>query len=324
MNNLVIFSENQSEKWHQLRLEDITSTDIAALYGFSPYLSEYQVYYFKKNKQINTIEEDNRIRWGNALEEAIAYEVAKDFKWEVKPLKTYMRLEDLKIGSSFDFEIVNHPDGDGILEIKNVDFLQYKNKWIDDGSGDIQAPLHIEIQLQHQLLVSNRTWGAIAVLIGGNDHKVLIRKREDDLINDIKEKVKEFWEKFDKGIEPKIDYKKDSEFISNVVYGMSQEKKIIEADKEVEVLISAYLKINREIKQKKEELTEHRAKILEKIKDAEKVKSIYGILNCNMIKEKKGEIITEDMVGNVIGARAAFRNFRFTPVKPSLKEIENG
>jgi hypothetical protein len=86
------------------------------------------------------------------------------------------------MGASFDFEIVGIEDqragtipltlqelflqhGPGILEIKNVDRAVFASDWLkvdeeNEGSKFIEPPGHIDIQLQHQLHVRDRSSGA--------------------------------------------------------------------------------------------------------------------------------------------------------------------
>ena len=125
------------EQWLQARTKDVTSTEVSALYGLSPYLSEFELFHQKRDGVVVKIEPNERMRWGNRLEAAIAHGAAEDQGWDISKLNVYMRDADAKIGSSFDFEIKSKSDGPGILEIKNVDWLQYQKNWIDDGNGNI-------------------------------------------------------------------------------------------------------------------------------------------------------------------------------------------
>ena len=135
------------EQWLQERTKDVTSTEVSALYGLSPYKTEFELFHEKRDGLVVNIQSNERMRWGNRLEAAIAHGAAEEMGWQIAKLNVYMRDIDARIGSSFDFEIKSSSQGPGILEIKNVDWLQYQRNWIDDGAGNIEAPEHIELQI---------------------------------------------------------------------------------------------------------------------------------------------------------------------------------
>ncbi|RAZ83433.1 YqaJ viral recombinase family protein [Cereibacter johrii] len=121
------------------------------------------------------------------------------------------------MGSSFDWEILTWPDdpltlcGHGILEVKNTDWLQFRSKWNDD--GELMAPPHIELQVQHQLWVSGRQWAAIVVLVGGNDLRMTVRVRNEVIIGKIRDRCAAFWASIDAGTPPDPDYTRDGDAI---------------------------------------------------------------------------------------------------------------
>ena len=149
------------QQWLQERAKDVTSTEVSALFGLSPYKTEFELFHEKRDNAIVAIPENERMKWGNRLESIIAHSAAEDYGWEIAKLNVYMRKPEYRMGSSFDFEILSSSDGPGILEIKNVDGIQYAKNWIDDGQGNIEAPNHIEMQIQHQMEVADREWTAL-------------------------------------------------------------------------------------------------------------------------------------------------------------------
>ncbi len=68
--------------------------------------------------------------------------------------------------------------GDGVLEIKTASTFT-RDLW-DDG-----VPMRYQIQVQHQLACTGLEWGAIAVLIGGNQYREGELERDDELIAEI-------------------------------------------------------------------------------------------------------------------------------------------
>ncbi|MCK5561232.1 MAG: YqaJ viral recombinase family protein, partial [Thermoplasmata archaeon] len=156
-----IINPSNEKEWLELRTQDITSTEIGALFGISPYVTEYELWHRKKNQTIVDFEENERMKWGTLLQDSIAAGIAEEQGWQIRRMDEYIRGSELRLGSSFDFSI--EPDeankDKALLEIKNVDSLIFKQQWLkNEETGKLEAPLHIEIQVQHQLLVSGRQY----------------------------------------------------------------------------------------------------------------------------------------------------------------------
>lgn len=263
-----ITPKNEKE-WLALRTKDVTSTEISALFGISPYCTEFELWHRKKNNTSVDFEETERMTWGTRLQDAIAKGIAEDNKWKVRRMKEYMRIPELRIGSSFDFSIEG-PDP-GILEVKNVDSLQYKQGWNIDSEGNVEAPPHIEIQVQHQLAVSCRQYAHIGAFIGGN--KVVLLKREPDLaiIQAIKDKVQLFWKSIEEGKEPKPNFVRDAEFISKL-YHYAEPGKYVDVSQNAEftALAKRHKELGSAMKACEEERDALKAQMLMIIGDAEK------------------------------------------------------
>jgi len=201
------------QQWLELRTHDITSTESAALFNASPYVTQFELWHAKRDRQQIHVADNERMVWGKRLEPVIAAGIAEDNGWKCEPLKEYMRHSTVtRMGASFDFSVTCPVRGPGILEIKNVDFIQFKRAWIDD-EEEGEAPTHIEFQLQHQLEVSDRAWGAIGVLIGGNAPRVFIRGRDRDIGAAINQRIEAFWKSVDAGFAPEPDFSRDADAV---------------------------------------------------------------------------------------------------------------
>ena len=131
------------EHWLSLRAQDLTSTDVAALFGMSPYKTKFELWHEKRSGEPVRIAQNDRMKWGTRLQDSIASGIAHDNGFSVDRFDGYMRIPSERIGSSFDFFM----EPNGILEIKNVDALIFRDGWIVE-NGEIEAPLHIEMQVQ--------------------------------------------------------------------------------------------------------------------------------------------------------------------------------
>lgn len=300
------------QDWLNLRAKDITSTEVSALFGLSPYLSHFELWHRKSTNTTVSIEETERMKWGTRLEAAIAQGAADEYGWEIKPFKQYLSLPQLRIGSSFDFKVTS--PSPAILEIKNVDTSVFHRHWLEDGER-IEAPQHIELQVQHQLEVADMEQAYIVALVGGNTMKLIHRMRDREVGAAIRQKVAAFWDSIAKNTPPQPDYRTDAEFILRRLYGNAQEGKVVEAGPQIDELLQKYYRLNQEIGELEDIQKGVKAQIVSNIGDASKVLVPSGTLSCGNSKASPGTLVTPDMVGTYIGARSGYRLFRFTPRK---------
>ena len=298
------------EHWLSLRAEDVTSTEAAALFGLSPYQTLMELHYLKSGKSTLAFEATDRMKWGNRLEEAIARGIGEDLGLKVRKVNAYYRHDTVpRMGSSFDYEIIDHPNGPGILEIKNVDRFMYLSGWEED-----QATDQIELQVQHQMEVMNRNWCMICPLVGGNEAKPFIRERDRAVGAAIVEKINSFWHGVDNNIDPEIDYTRDAEFIISLhqASGAGMEVQM----PGLEQYMAEYDHLGGQAKQIDERRAALKAEMFDAIgDDVGKVLAGSYTLSCKMTAGTEPTLITPDMVGTTYGGRKAFRNFRITQRK---------
>lgn len=263
-----ILEYNTKDEWLNLRLQDITSTEVSALFGLNPYMTEFELWHQKKNQEIVSFEASERMKWGNRLENSIAMGIAEDQGWESHEFKKYIRHDTVRAGSSFD-HFITTKEGEGILEIKNVDGLQYRMKWKDDGDT-IEAPPHIELQAQHQLFLTGKPFLYIGALVGGNETKLIRRVPVMSIQQAIESKINKFWGTIEAGQEPAVDYERDAEFLIKL-YDHAEPNKQIEASEKVIELVDTYNLLSGYIKEHEKKKKATKAEILEIIGDAEKV-----------------------------------------------------
>lgn len=273
-----IIPANEKE-WLELRAKDVTSTEVSALFGISPYCTEFELWHRKHDLIASDFQENERTQWGQRLQDSIAAGIAADKNWNIRKMDEYMRDTDLRMGSSFDFAIemdgvqrrgYGHPGG--ILEVKNVDSLIYRYNWAVNDDGTIEAPAHIEIQVQHQLALSGRDFAHIGAFVGGNRVILIDRKPDPEIIAAIKKKVADFWASVDAHQPPAPDFTRDAAFVAKL-YGFAEPGKVFDARgneriKELCRQHRAFGLAEKEAASKKEGL---KAEILTIIGDAEKV-----------------------------------------------------
>lgn len=178
------------EHWHSLRAKHIGSSDVAALFDESPYFSKFALWHDRAGKAAMPRREDERMDAGKFLEDGIANMVTHQMRWNLEKRRVYLTHDEVPgMGATLDRFIVDNEDGPGALEIKNVDWLVWKQQW-----SETVAPFHIEVQLQHQLEITKYDWGAIACLVGGNDLRIYLRRRIPQVTDEIAARIAGFWD----------------------------------------------------------------------------------------------------------------------------------
>jgi len=315
MNALTITPTNEAD-WLAMRKQDVTSTESAALFSMSPYLTHFELWHAKKSGQTRAFVANERMKWGNRLEAAIAHGIAEEQGWTVEPMKDYMRLPELRAGASFDFRITSLGEP-AHLEIKNVDYLAFRDGWIEHDDGSIEAPEHIEMQVQHQMMVSGYSRAFIGAFIAGNRGVVIERHRDEQVIAAMRQRIADFWHSVDAGQEPAAVMPGDAEAVIRLNQ-YAQPGKILDAstDDRIALLVMNYKRASQDEKDAQEDKETAKALLLEAIGDAEKVLLDGWTISAGIQAETPPTVITETMIGQTYGGRKGFRNLRINARKP--------
>lgn len=327
-------------EWLAARSVDLTSTEAAALFAASPYMTEYELYHRKTGAlPIDDFKMNDRMRWGTRLEAAIAAGVAEDLGLTIEPFKTYMRIPELRMGSSFDFKIVGLADGYtgdeaardmfrehgvGIMEVKNVDGLQFRRGWSDEGAG-VEAPAHIEMQVQHQLEVADLNWSIIAPLVGGNTPVPIIRVRDRSIGDAIKLATAEFWNRVEHLTPPAPDFTADADTIAKLNVENDGSTIDLTGDPRVYALCRAYKDAGADAKDAEERKKAAKAELLTIIGAAKSITATAFKISAGTNKESyrcyeraAGERVTITIsqipAAKIEATVEPFRNIRLTEV----------
>jgi predicted phage-related endonuclease len=291
-NNREIILPESRDAWLAMRALDVTSTESAMLFGLSPYGTEFELWHRKRSKAVVDIDSNERMGWGLDLQDAIAGALCRRYGVIAEPIKHYVRIPESRMGSSFDWRIVGVDEnvvaadttlqdlftqhGKGLLEIKNVDGLVFKQQWMridEDGGGQkyIEPPGHIDVQVQHQLHVCGHKWAGIGVLVGGNKSQLLTRIYDPQVGHSLESRIVRLWSSIEAGVPPKPIYPADAEFVAKL-YGVTGSS--VHDGRGDEVLTKAlgeYCSASAREKLAKEDKDVAKAKVLEIVKDASKV-----------------------------------------------------
>ena len=293
------------EHWLQLRSKVLTSTELSALFGINPYVSLFELWHRKRTGEtaqtlrgewlrtgdLGVIDQTERMYWGSMLEMPIALEWATRNGQTVGKNTEFGFLPEHKIGSSYDYIT---SDGSTLVECKNVDSLVYSRDWTED-----EAPPHIEMQAQIQMLVSGVERLFIAVLVGGNKYVQLERAIDKEVCDAAVQAAEDFWLTIESGEEPEPNESTDVEFMIKKLYANASGE-TIDSCQRVDQLVEAYRAVSDRLKPLEGEKRKLKAQILEAIGTASKVQGEQYTISSGMVKP------------SVVPAfeRKGFRNFR--------------
>lgn len=211
-----------TSEWHEWRRKGIGASDVAALFGKSPYKTKRDLFFEKAGLGEPDDEDRSYIfRKGHEAEAAIRKLFSKHTKIEISP--ACFEKEE-KFLCSLD----GHEKGLGILEAKLVG-----KEALSKAQAQGQIPEHHWIQVQAQLHGSDSDkayWGGMAPKI--KDGVVVEIGRDEKFIKCIREEVGEFYEMLDKNSVPDLTAQ-DTMFLTNPKFVlMAQELILLKSKKD--------------------------------------------------------------------------------------------
>lgn len=249
------------DEWLEWRKSGLGGSDIGAILNFNKYKKPMQVYLEKIGEYEEEVNND-AVYWGNVLEDVVAKEFSKQTGYKVR--RNNFLLQHPKypfLQANVDRMIISKEKGNGVLECKTAsEYL--KEQWSND-----EVPVSYYLQVQHYLAVTGLQWGELAVLIGGRDFRHFHIKRDDDLIDQMIQQAKFFWEQYvEKRVAPPIDGSDSSSNILSSLYPESVPKTEIALPPEALMFIEQY-----EEAKKQEDFAKEQKKEAEN-----KLKSVLG------------------------------------------------
>lgn len=127
-----------------LRKQGLGGSDAPVVLGLSPYKSRLALYLEKRSEVEDDPVDSEAALWGQILEDPVATEFAKRTGYQVRKQPTRISKEHPWMFVNMDRQIIGHPRGPGLVEIKCF------NEW---KAGHIQTlddvPDAVYVQTQH-------------------------------------------------------------------------------------------------------------------------------------------------------------------------------
>lgn len=255
--------------WLQLRLQDLTASDIAAVVGLDPYRSPLRVY-AEKTGLIAGAADNDIMRRGRWLEPAVIEAVREEHPaWEVRRAGVYLRNPAIRMGATPDAVAIDpEREGIGCVQCKVVSRPVFERDWPDG-----RAPLKFEIQTLAEAMLLDAAWAVVAALVIGTYsadlviHEVPRHAGAEARIHDT---VLDFWAAVDEGRQPAPIFMDDAEVI-DALYpeqkaGLSRD---FSADNRLPALLAERAECKDDIKSAEDRVKEIDAEIKAKLGEAE-------------------------------------------------------
>jgi putative phage-type endonuclease len=236
------------DMWLEFRRKGIGGSDAAAIAGLSKYKSPVAVY-LEKTGQIEPEEAGEAAYFGNKLEALVAEEFSLRTGLKVRRRNALLQhLEHAFMLANIDREVVGQKVG---LECKTAS-AYLKELW----EGE-EVPMQYLLQCQHYMAVTGYKAWYIAVLIGGNTfvHKRI--ERDEELIAQLIDIEKDFWENHVlAGVPPMLDGSEASGELLKKMHPMAEEGTETELPSEADELLEQLNTAKEEAKAADERVSE--------------------------------------------------------------------
>lgn len=185
MKRLVSTLDLSHGEWLRYRKLGIGGSDAGAICGLNPYVTAMQVYHDKISDTADDTDNE-AMRQGRDLEEYVAQRFMEATGKKVRRANAiFYNEENPFMLANVDRLIVGEDAG---LECKTASPYM-ADKW---KGGEI--PIHYQIQCHHYMAVCDTRAWYIAVLIYGKEFKFHKIERDEDIITDLIQIEKDFWE----------------------------------------------------------------------------------------------------------------------------------
>ncbi|WP_170230195.1 YqaJ viral recombinase family nuclease [Aneurinibacillus danicus] len=244
---LVNTTDLPRDEWLAWRRQGISGSDVGAICGVDKHKSAIAVYLEKIGQDVER-EDTEAMHFGRLLEEVVAEEFTRRTGYKLQRCNAILQHPEKEwVMGNIDRLILEPERGNGILEIKTASEYMRK-EWEENG-----IPEAYRLQLQWYLYITGLTWGAFAVLIGGNTFHYQIVKRDDELIALSVQICEHFWHNHVlTGIPPLPDGSEAAADLLASMYPEGEADSVTVLPDEAEELITRWEQASRDIEEAEE------------------------------------------------------------------------
>lgn len=208
--------------WHRLRAEDLTASDMGALFGVSQRSTALGI--FVRKAGLGAPEGDTRFtRRGHILEPVVAHELRH--RWPdatITLADVYLRGRDpaqphLRVGATKDYDLERRGDR-ATLEIKTVAPGWFRRWWRGGGVKPITPPLDYVFQVRTQAMLDDADFGVLAALVCDDAAPIYTFRieRVPRIERLIQRRVAAFWAAFEAGVMPRLEFGREAKALDQL------------------------------------------------------------------------------------------------------------
>lgn len=220
---LVDTNHMPNEEWLKWRTTGIGGSDVAAIFGVSPWTTKRALYMAKIGLQKADMPNPFTLDFGHAVEPFVArwYQSEKEKRCSELSIALGIKIVDFRMTkdtfmyqhplypfmqANLDYRIAaideNGNEHNGIFECKTTTYHTGPDKWSNN-----HVPYYYELQCRHYMAIMNVDFTVIACVWGNNilDYAARVIKRDMDDEEEIIEMEQEFWEDVQNRRPPAID-----------------------------------------------------------------------------------------------------------------------
>lgn len=204
------------DEWLKVRKGGVGSSDAAAAVGLHPYKSQLQLWMEKTGRDahlpvVDPNDDQSPMYWGTLLEPIVAAHYTRRTGHRVRRVNAVLQHpEHFWMLANIDREVVGAPDVQ-ILECKTAG-IHGARLWRDG------VPEYVQLQVMHQLAVTGKQTADVAVLIGGQELQVFRIHRDADMIEQLIELEKRFWDCVERDQQPPADGSESADLALRCLY----------------------------------------------------------------------------------------------------------
>ena len=284
------------DEWLDARRAGIGGSDVGAIMGFNQYKSAYQVF-LEKTGQYHEEVDNDAVYFGNALEDFVAQEFAK------RTGKKVRRLNKMLVHPEHDFMLANLDRvvvGErAVLECKTA------SEYVKEAWEGEEIPASYLCQVHHYLAVTGFEKAYIAVLVGGNKFIWKEIERDEEFIQILIDREKDFWENHVlKDEAPPIDGSDATNDLIKKMYPQDDGTAIM-LTKDDDVLLDAIDSISSEIKALEQQKKEYENQLKLKLENAteghsQRHKVTFKTVVSNRVDSKRLKVDAPDIYDKFI------------------------
>lgn len=284
------------EEWHAIREQYIGGSEVAALFYqyetptgdlvqhayetppegavgrcLSPYLTGHGLYNIKSGLVMpENLDDVDYVVAGQFLEPALAEWSKSKWSWPIRKVRRYLSHDRVAgWGASLDYEL--HGAGlSGVpVQFKNVDRMVFQRAWQVEGDDIVGVPLHVLLQLQHEIAVADSDHGWVVACVGGNRLMRGRIERHDPTLQRIESAVVAFWDAVRAGTPPVAvaDYSAAADAFA---FGTKGAVVDLSADGEIESIATEYIAASEALDKAEARFDHAKARIALKLGEATK------------------------------------------------------